>query len=444
MNKELEYFPIAVQYFRDFVSANLHEFYLHIKEYRTYPGGGYSSFYRDNEVMQVLDNIYHNIDETLGDLKIPETFPSPKALAKSWESFLVFLKNEDKLFDDVYKRLGNKKENFPYPIILTVIDNDRRKVVDLLEHILSFEEVRKYLDDNQNMEVQDSKIKFIIAPPRIFDLVIVTAILMEYEQIIKLVQNGSIPDFKDPSSTTYYQGEIKVQKGKIIKVLVVCANKMGMTSAASLVSKVIYRFTPRVIAMVGIAAGVAGNVGDIMVPDILWDYGSGKSSLKTIKIFGPITKEIEKFTPYRYPIIIKQDLIGNLERITAETDINSEIYRLGERIDFQGKSAILNSYIGPFVSGAAVIASDKILSQIKSQDGKLVGFDMEAFAVAYACSVSDITPQPIAIIVKSISDFGNKCKSHIDKNKHQEYAAFTSANFLYLLVVRHPELFDFD
>jgi len=141
MRKEEEYFPIAVPYFKAFVSANFIDFYQHMLEYRTYPKGGYASFYRDNEVMQVLVNIYHNIDETFGDLKIPETFPSPKALARAWNSFLFFLRNDDKLFEDVYKRLGNKEDDFPYPIILTVIDADRRKVIDLLEHILSLPEV---------------------------------------------------------------------------------------------------------------------------------------------------------------------------------------------------------------------------------------------------------------------------------------------------------------
>ena len=217
---------------------------------------------------------------------------------------------------------------------------------------------------------------------------------------------------------------------------------MGMTSAASLASKLIYRFTPRVVAMVGIAAGISGKIGDIMIPDILWDYGSGRSSLEEKKAFGFYKMEKEVFAPYRFPITIKQDLIAELIRITRESDINQSVFDLGNSIIFDDKSQRLKSHIGPFVSGSAVIANDKILEQIKKQDGKLVGFDMEAFAIAYACNVSDITPQPISIILKSISDFGNKKKSNVNKDKHQEYAAFTSANFLVLLLIRHPEIFD--
>jgi nucleoside phosphorylase len=442
MSKEMEFFPQAVPYFRDFVKANLTDFYEHMREFRTYPEGGYGSFYRDNEVMQVLINIYHNIVESFGDLKIPETFASPKALARAWNSFHIFLKNDDKLFNDVYTKLGNKDEDFPFPIVLTIIDNDRRKVIDLLEHILSLDEVKQYLDDNAKIEVQADKVKYTIAPIRVFDVVIITAIYKEYEQVIPLLQNGLTPTFKDPSRTIYFQGELQTNSQKTIKVLVACANQMGMTSAASLASKLISRFQPRVVSMVGIAAGISGEIGDVMIPDIVWDYGSGKSSLIEKKNWWGRKIDVEEFTPYRFPITTKQDLIGQLIRIAKETNINESVFNLGNQISFENKPQKLKSHIGPFVSGSAVIANDNILSQIKSQDGKLIGFDMEAFAIAYSCSVSDITPQPISIILKSISDYGNKKKQHIDKDEHQKYAAFTSANYLILLLTQHSEIFD--
>ena len=445
MRSELEYFPKAVPYFRKFVAAHLIEFHSHMLEYRTYPQGGYGSFYRDNEIIQVLINIYHNIDESFGDLRIPETFASPKALARGWKTFYDFLKNDDKLFDDVYKKLKSIKEDeedFPYPIILIAIDEDRKKVIDALEHILSLSEVIKYLKGNDFVAEKEKKVNFQTVPSRIFDIVIITAIYKEYEQMIKFVENGFIPNFYDPSRTTYYQGEFTIVTGKKVKVLVVCANQMGMTSAASLASKTIYRFTPKVIAMCGIAAGISGEVGDIMIPDILWDYGSGKSTLEPKKSWLFRTKYVEKFSPYRFPITIRQELIGALIRLTKETNICEEVFNLGKHIVFNEKPTKLTVNIGPFVSGSAVVANDKVLEQIKSQDGKLVGFDMEAFAIAYAAGVSDITPQPIAFIAKSVSDYGNMKKSHQDKEFHQEYAAFTSASFIHKILVKHPDLFE--
>ncbi|AWA29902.1 hypothetical protein HYN48_07315 [Flavobacterium magnum] len=449
MGIELEFFPTAVPYFRKFVESNMPDFLIHMREYRTYPQGGYGSFYRDNEVIQVLINIYHNIDETFGDLLIPQTFASPKSLAKAWESFYIFLKNDDKLFDDIYSKLSPENsddEDYFFPVILTSIDQDRKKVIEMLEFILALGEVAKFLK-NPAVDIDEKKIEFKAVPQRVFDVVIITAIIKEYLAVVELLNNGFTPNFHDPSRTTYFQGIFTLESGAEIKVLVVCSNQMGMTSAASLASKVISRFTPKLVAMCGIAAGISGNIGDVMIPDILWDYGSGKSSLEaeeTTVLFWKRTKIVEKFSPYRFPITIQQQLIGALIRLTKQSLINDTVYKLGSHLKFDGKAEKIRAHIGPFVSGSAVIANDKLLEQIKNQDGKLIGFDMEAFAIAYAASVSDITPQPIAFIIKSISDFGNMKKSHMEKDKHQEYAAFTSANYLHQLIIKNGSLFNLE
>jgi nucleoside phosphorylase len=472
MSKELEYFPEAIPYFRNFVNANLSDFHEHMTEFRTYPQGGYGSFYRDNEVIQSLVNIFYNIQESFGSMEIPENFSSPKALAKSWKTFYDFLKNDDKLFNDIYKKLGSQKKDsdFLYPVVLTTIDEDRGKVIDALEHILQFPEVKKFLNtsatiipsdtvestinqtDNPNQDINSQKtdepeveqdtIKYIKAPSRTFDIAIITAIYQEYEQVKKLIEKGVNSNIKDPSRTLYYQGEFTLSNSKTVKVLLICANQMGMTAAACLASKVIYRFNPILIAMCGIAAGISGNIGDIMIPDIVWDYGSGKNTLEIIKNADGTKTTTEKFVPYRFPITIRQDLISQAIRLSKESTINADIYNKSNEITFAKKSSVLEAHVGPFVSGSAVIANDKVLEQIKSQDGKLIGFDMEAFAIAYAASVSDLTPQPISIIVKSISDFGNMKKKHPDKNKHQEYAAFTSAAYLHYLIVNTPDIFE--
>jgi nucleoside phosphorylase len=67
-----------------------------------------------------------------------------------------------------------------------------------------------------------------------------------------------------------------------------------VTAASVLSMKMINRFRPRYIVMVGIVAGIKGkgNYGDILVIDHSWDYGSGKiiydeESKKTIFLSDP-------------------------------------------------------------------------------------------------------------------------------------------------------------
>ena len=61
--------------------------------------------------------------------------------------------------------------------------------------------------------------------------------------------------------------------------------EMGMTAAAATAMKVIYEFRPRYLIMVGIAAGVALEqverqmYGDVVVPDIVWNYSAGTNIL---------------------------------------------------------------------------------------------------------------------------------------------------------------------
>ena len=54
-----------------------------------------------------------------------------------------------------------------------------------------------------------------------------------------------------------------------------------MTAAALTSLKLISAFRPRYIAMIGIAAGIRGRcqLGDIVVADPGWDWGSGKIAI---------------------------------------------------------------------------------------------------------------------------------------------------------------------
>ena len=66
------------------------------------------------------------------------------------------------------------------------------------------------------------------------------------------------------------------------------------------------------------------------------------------------------------------------------------------------------------------------IDEIKKHSRKLIGLDMETYAVFFAgenCS----KPRPSVFAVKSVSDFADKRKS----DDFQEYAAFTSAQYIW-------------
>lgn len=64
---------------------------------------------------------------------------------------------------------------------------------------------------------------------------------------------------------------------------------MGMAAASALATKATMLFRPRYLIMCGIAAGIRKDTGqlygDVLVPDVVWDYSTGK-------VVGPDEPEI--------------------------------------------------------------------------------------------------------------------------------------------------------
>lgn len=128
-----------------------------------------------------------------------------------------------------------------------------------------------------------------------FDLAIICALDdVEFESIKDLSDNWELIDIPN-DSTSYYKCFFEKGK-KRVKVIAATANHMGMTAASVLSMKLIHNFSPRYLAMIGIAVGVRDaqvNLGDVLVADPSWDYGNGKiKNLDGKSIFNADPKQI--------------------------------------------------------------------------------------------------------------------------------------------------------
>jgi nucleoside phosphorylase len=86
----------------------------------------------------------------------------------------------------------------------------------------------------------------------------------------------------------------------------------------------------------------------------------------------------------------------------------------------------LNIHIGPVDSGAAVVADNTLISKIKQDNGKLIGIEMESYAVYFA-AMHCIGTAPKVISIKSIVDFADEFKG----DTYRKFAAYTSVQCLY-------------
>lgn len=254
-----------------------------------------------------------------------------------------------------------------------------------------------------------------------YDLAVITALRTpELESILNLDANWE--SFKLDNDATEYHKGIITRDGKNIKIIAASAPQMGMVASSTLTNKIISNFRPRYLAMTGIAGGVRGigNLGDILIADISFDSGSGK--LKSdengnIK-FEPDFKSIELDPDLKEIFLSCKGKREYLDKIKAKWPVK----------DFTHE---LNMHIGPFASGAGVVENKKVIEEIKGHSRKLIGIDMETYGVFYAAKNCS-KPRPLATFsIKSISDFGDPEKD----NKFQPYASFTSANFLYHIIL---------
>lgn len=216
-------------------------------------------------------------------------------------------------------------------------------------------------------------------------------------------------------STIYHLGAFE-RDGKQLKVVAAAAHQMGMPAASVLAMKIITRFRPKYIAMPGIAAGIRGsvNIGDVVVAEQCWDYGSGKRKLIEGK---PVLLPDPKSIP------LALDVKERFQHIQADGAL---AFAVENKWRGPAPAARLNIVIGPMASGASVVQDEAIVEEVKAHSRKLAAIDMEGYGLMYAAE-NATKPRPTALVLKAVCDFADAAKN----DDWQAYAAFASANVLY-------------
>jgi nucleoside phosphorylase len=254
-----------------------------------------------------------------------------------------------------------------------------------------------------------------------FDVCIVAALFdPELKAVLDLPWNWEAGDGFDGGSV-YYFGTAKSEERDLRVVASFCP-RMGMPAAAISTSKMISKFRPRYVIMVGILAGVGDSMdfGDVLIADPSWDYESGKR-----RVIG----DSQKFEAAPHQIDLPPALRGRIDKMIGEIDNLDKIRRgwIGSRINHS-----LKVRRGPVASGAAVLEDQRVVREIKAQHRKVVGIEMETYGVMLA-ALEASEPRPESISVKSVCDFADQDKS----DDFQAYASYTSARVMAELVEKH-------
>ncbi len=203
---------------------------------------------------------------------------------------------------------------------------------------------------------------------------------------------------------------------------------MGLTSAAILTTQMIMRFRPRLVVMVGIAAGTRSGgkqLGDVLVADPSVDYNSGK----LVDDDGT-----QRLQPDPHPVGIAKRIRAVLLRYNEDTELFE-----GFRRQWKGKLPDKPNrlHVGPVGAADQVINNPEKIKEIQLSWRKLIGLEMETYGVYRACEESP-KPVPRHVAFKAVCDFAEQ-----KSDDWQGYAAFMAASFaVYFLKAHWEEITD--
>ena len=161
-------------------------------------------------------------------------------------------------------------------------------------------------------------------------------------------------------------------------------------------------------------------MGDVIAADSVWYWGMGKWTKRDGK---------QVFIPGPHVLSLDPELRGSLARLKRD---DAALHSIRKGFGRSAPNHELRLLIGPVASGSAVIASQEMGDQIRAWHRKLVGIEMEAYGV-YAAAADAVSPRPRVCALKAVSDFADEEKA----DDWQEYAAYTSASVLQVLLERY-------
>jgi nucleoside phosphorylase len=244
---------------------------------------------------------------------------------------------------------------------------------------------------------------------------------LEHPELLAVMNaSGGISKWSEVGDTRhthiYRETEISTAEGKTLRVVATTATSMGLTAAAIATTHLILEFRPRLITMIGIAAGTRSGgkqFGDVLVADPSVDYNSGKVVL---------ADGIREFQPDPYPIGLVPRMRSVLHKYRAAHVVFDEIRGRWSRPLPPGPN---RAHVGPVGAADQVIDDASRVLEIQKNWRKLIGVEMETYGVYRAANEAP-EPRPRVVSFKAVCDFAAE-----KADSWQDYAAFMAAEFAF-------------
>ncbi|MCE7565909.1 hypothetical protein LZS85_07290 [Aliivibrio fischeri] len=333
-------------------------------------------------------------------------------------------------------------ENGGYCLLTEILDSGLyvkpNKIICLTEHSDLLNDYKEIISDDLitihqfsysddkwkavlKKEIERKATKLIELPKEYeVDFLVISALKEpEFSSLLKLKYNWKEPELIDDSSIVY-SGTIATPN-KNFSIKATYQDRMGSVSSSIITTKLINKYSPKYVVMVGICAGDqdATNIGDIILAKSTssWESGKWVREDKTRKF---------KYDPHH--IYISSKITGLFDMLSANN--RKDIFSIHDDFPSEKPSNVPKIHIGAIACGSSVIAENTLYNDIKDIQGrKLLGIDMESYGLYAACD-SINNPKPEFFCIKSICDFANEAKN----DNYQHYSSYISASIFDLFV----------
>lgn len=299
-------------------------------------------------------------------------------------------------------------------------------------HVMDLDTARKLADRMPPLETPRPDSPALVSAPPIrgsssADVCIVCALVEPEFEAVRTSLGLEMEASSEDDPTVYYSARLAGAQGPIT-VVGAAASNMGLSASAVLAAKMILLRRPRLVVMPGIIGGTkleGAGFGDIVVARQTIDYRSGKVSQDAR---GPLV-----FRGSPYPLPVETRLLNLLEQHRSEIEIALTRSKKKFHGDVPGTEAKV--LFGDVASGDQVVSSAQVVREQLDSWRKLLGLEMETYAVHRAC-YDTIVPQPLFLSCKAISD-----RAEGKTDSWRRFAAYMSAEFVKHVVSAHFHTF---
>ena len=220
----------------------------------------------------------------------------------------------------------------------------------------------------------------------------------------------------------YHRGRYTSDSGDV-PVVIYCQGNAGNDAAALAAERLIARWHPKAIFLLGIAAGRRGKckIGDVVTPRVVVNDQLGvarlQRRLKRPQIYPPPQPMIQQLVQYRLDLDRWHSSLAGVCPPRAPRGKAKVFHKLVARKPSHHESAIYSSNL--------LLRDPNVLRSHAEQTHEQIRVgEMEAAGFSYACQ-ERARPVPW-FVVRGVSDFGDRIKS----DDFQLWASHTAASFL--------------